>query len=88
MAGVSSAIAAAQSGATVQLVDHLPYLGGSVSESYQQPFDIVLSTNNPFYRETGVCEEILQCLREENTEGTYTGQARALHSLQIGRAHV
>ncbi len=81
MAGVSSAIAAAQSGATVQLVDHLPYLGGSVSDSYQHPFDVVLSTNNPFYRETGVCEEILQCLREENTEGTYTGQARALHSL-------
>lgn len=81
MAGISSAIAAAQSGATVQLVEHLPYLGGNVSESFHHPFDVPLSTNNPFYRETGICEEILQCLREENTEGTYTGQARALYSL-------
>jgi len=81
MAGISSAIAASKSGATVQLVDTLPCLGGNVSEGFQHPLDLPYSTNNPFFRESGIWEEITNRIREDNTEGTFTGQSRALFSL-------
>lgn len=79
--GISAAISAARKGALVQLVDSLHELGGCIGENFQMPMDFPSSTNDPFFRESGIFEEIVTCLRIENKEGTYAGQARALFSL-------
>ncbi len=81
MSGVSAALMAARAGAIVQLLDPLEEPGGSIGERFQVPMDFDSSTNNPFFRESGLYEEILGFLRTENTEGTFTGQSRALLSL-------
>ena len=43
--------------------------------------DYTSSCNDPFFRESGIFEEIIVTIREENKEGTFLGQSRALFSL-------
>jgi hypothetical protein len=81
ISGICAAIFAARDGKTVKLLDSLENLGGQIGEFYQCPMDFDNGFNNPFYRESGLFEEICTFLRSENTEGNYCGQARALFSL-------
>ena len=63
------------------MADPRKQLGGSVGEDLQTPMDFSSSCNNPFFRESGIFEEIITALRCENKEGTFTGQARTLLSI-------
>ena len=79
--GISAALAAARDGARVCLVDPSEDLGGFNGEDVQFPMDYTSSCNNPYFRESGIFEEIICIIREENKEGTFCGQSRALYSL-------
>lgn len=81
ISGISAALSAAREGATVYLIEPSIDLGGSIGEGYQMPMDYAASCNDPFFRESGIFEEISTVLRTGNQEGTFTGQARALFSL-------
>lgn len=78
--GISAAVSAAREGAITHLVDPLDELGGRIGITGQFPLDFPASCNDPFFRESGIFEEIIGTLRKENIEGTYTGQARVLLS--------
>lgn len=79
--GIAAAIASARDGSTVLLAAAENELGGRNGETHQEPFDFNFSTNDPFFRESGIFEEIIAEIRLENIEGNYVGQARALYSL-------
>ena len=49
-----------------------------MGENYQIPLDMPSGTNNPFFRESGLWENLVTFIRSENTEGTFSGQSRAL----------
>lgn len=79
--GISAALAAARDGARVCLVDPSKDLGGFNGEDGQFPMDYTSSCNDPYFRESGIFEEIICVIREENKEGTFCGQSRALYSI-------
>ena len=81
LSGISSAIAASREGATVALVERLDEWGGSIGEFTQMPVDSPSTSNETFFRESGIFEEIISQLRVNNQEGTYAGQSRALTTL-------
>jgi hypothetical protein len=81
LSGISSAIAASREGATVALVEKLDEWGGSIGEFTQMPVDSPSTSNEIFFRESGIFEEIISHLRLDNQEGTYAGQSRALTTL-------
>ena len=81
LSGISSAIAASREGATVALVERLNEWGGSIGEFTQMPLDSPSTSNEIFFRESGIFEEIISHLRTNNQEGTYAGQSRALTTL-------
>ena len=81
ISGISASLSAAREGSTVCLVESNNELGGSIGENSQMPLDYASSCNDPFFRESGIFEEITTNLRLGNKEGTFTGQARALLNL-------
>ena len=82
ISGISASLSAAREGTTVCLVESNNDLGGSIGENSQMPLDYASSCNDPFFRESGIFEEIITTnLRLGNKEGTFTGQARALLNL-------
>jgi len=78
LSGIAAAISASREGATVSLVERLDELGGSIGENIQMPIDTTCTSNNVFFRESGLFEEIIFAIRSYNNEGTHAGQARAL----------
>ena len=78
LSGICAAIAASREGATVNLVERLDELGGSIGGNIQMPLDYTGTSNEIFFRESGIYEEIISAIRTYNVEGTYAGQARAL----------
>ena len=58
ISGICAAIFAARDGKTVKLLDSLENLGGQIGEFYQCPMDYDNGFNDPFYRESGLFEEI------------------------------
>ena len=78
LSGICAAIAASREGATVNLVERLDELGGSIGGNIQMPLDSAGTSNEIFFRESGLYEEIISAIRFYNGEGSYAGQARAL----------
>ena len=78
LAGICAAVSAAREGSTVRLIETRSCLGGRIGKEIQFPYDFQGTTNYAYQRETGLLDEIKTAIYNENREGNYCGQERAL----------
>jgi hypothetical protein len=78
LAGICAAIAASREGLTVSLLERKNHLGGRLGPETRTPFDFAHLFNFPFCRESGLLDEFLANLQNENPEGTPCGFSRSL----------
>ena len=79
LAGVCAAIIAARQGKLVSLVEKKSYLGGKVGADKRIPFEDFGSVPLIYQRDSGLINELWYYLYKFNSEGTYIGQAIAIH---------
>jgi len=80
LAGICAAVSASREGATVCLIESRSCIGGRIGKEIQFPYDFEGTTNYAYQRETGILDEIKTTIYQENQEGNYCGQERALIS--------
>ena len=80
LAGICAAVSASREGATVSLIESRSCVGGRIGKEIQFPYDFEGTTNYAYQRETGILDEIKTIIYQENQEGNYCGQERALMS--------